>query len=243
MISYLAGNVVKHLPSGAIVSVGGVGYQVSLTLPTIASLGKIGKEVELWVYTVVREDALSLFAFEHWDERQTFELLIKISGVGPKVAMAILSTLPVNRLRHAVEKKESSLFELVPGIGKRTAEKICLELQAKLEKLFHHSDFLSGATVAKVQVESVDSLGASLLVPERSDSSNSSEDSHWQGDLQSALENLGFKNRDISLVLRKLARSYKGEPFTVLVKEALKLVTKKNAEIAKDKSDPLEKSN
>lgn len=208
MISFLTGVVCKRLPTGAILNVQGVGYAVELPLPVLCSLPAEGEACSLWIYTRVREDGIRLFGFSSLDDRQAFAVLLNINGVGPKVALAILSTLSIALLKTAVETRQTHFLESVPGIGRRTAEKILVELQNKLDKLPSHvvfSDHLRKGTGA-----SRDQL-----------SSAEKKDFH---DLYSALENLGFKNKDIVPVLKQLAKEYNGDPFQDLIRKALTLI-------------------
>ncbi|MFK7822882.1 MAG: Holliday junction branch migration protein RuvA [Oligoflexales bacterium] len=220
MISFLTGRVLKRMPSGIILDVNGVGYELALTLPTLASLPPNSEEaMGFWVYTKVREDALNLYGFNYWEERQCFEILIQISGVGPKVGMAILSTLDVSDLHRAIDQDEARLFYQVPGIGKRTAEKILLELKAKKDKLPSSSSNKAG--VFGVLEPSLgfdtDRVGATGTL--------SPWEEYLRIDLHSALENLGFKDKDISPVIKKLEKDHKDEDFSTLVKAALKLIS------------------
>ncbi|NRA43399.1 MAG: Holliday junction branch migration protein RuvA [Oligoflexales bacterium] len=217
MISYLMGKVLKRMPSGIILDVKGVGYELALPLPTLASLPSQSEDLlGFWVYTKVREDAINLYGFSSWEERQSFEILIQISGVGPKVAMAILSTLDVADLHMAIDQDEARAFYQVPGIGKRTAEKILLELKAKKEKLPNKTTHRPG------------SLGHLELGLGLDSGKNDTEVSAWEeylrNDLHSALENLGFKDKDINPVIKVLEKDHKEEDFSNLVKMALKLI-------------------
>jgi|SRR5215510_7529180 len=131
MISRLRGEVVARSPSGVVLDVGGVGYLVN---PTDSARRKAapGKEVALETYLHVREDALQLFGFAEAAERELFELLLSVQGVGPKVALAIVSGSSPNELRRAIALEDTARFQAIPGIGKKTAERVVLELKERL---------------------------------------------------------------------------------------------------------------
>src|ERR687888_2567816 len=131
MISRLRGEVVARSPAGVLVDVGGVGYLVN---PTASAAGKAepGREVVLETYLHVREDVLQLFGFAEPAERELFELLLSVQGVGPKVALAIVSGSPPDELRRAIALEDTARFQAIPGIGKKTAQRVVLELKEKL---------------------------------------------------------------------------------------------------------------
>jgi Holliday junction DNA helicase RuvA len=127
MIARLRGRISGRAGSGLIVDVNGVGYLVNAT-PTVQRLGD--GEVTIEIHTVVREDALQLFGFATSDERELFELLLGVSGVGPKVALAILSGSTPAELRRAIARDDVKRFQAIPGIGLKTAQRVVLELKA-----------------------------------------------------------------------------------------------------------------
>jgi holliday junction DNA helicase RuvA len=131
MIARLRGKPVASTPEGLIVDVGGVGYLVAAT-PTAARKADGAEEVSLETYLVVREDALQLYGFAERAERELFLQLLTVNGVGPKVALAIVSGSPVEELRRAIVREDTARFVAIPGIGKKTAERIVLELKEKL---------------------------------------------------------------------------------------------------------------
>lgn len=133
MIGRVRGTLVERRPEAVIVDVGGVGYEIAVTTRDLASLPPIGDEIVLHTHLHVREDQLALFGFSTADERELFRTLIGVSGVGPRVALAILSTLSDGELRRAVVTEDVATLTLVPGIGKRSAQKIMLELRPRLE--------------------------------------------------------------------------------------------------------------
>jgi len=134
MIAYLKGNILQKTPSQVIVDIGGVGYRAVIPLSTFFKLGDIGDPVELFIYTHLTDNSLSLFGFMTKDERELFLKLIGISGIGPKLAMNILSGIEARDLEEAIKKSDVARISLVPGIGKKTALRITMELQDKIEK-------------------------------------------------------------------------------------------------------------
>jgi len=135
MIAFLRGSVLEKHPHRVIVDVGGVGYDVHVPLSTFYGLGDAGTPVQLRVHTHVREDAISLYGFATAFELQVFERLIEISGIGPKVALAVLSGIDPVELASAVQRGDVARLTAVPGVGKKTAERIILELRDRLAKL------------------------------------------------------------------------------------------------------------
>ncbi len=134
MIGYLSGNVIFIGEKYLILDCGGVGYKVFVT-PDILQKNNTGVSLSLWIHTVVREDALELFGFEILSIQELFELLINVSGIGPKSALGILSIADTGALIHAIKNENVAYLTQVSGIGKKTAEKIILELSDKVEKL------------------------------------------------------------------------------------------------------------
>ena len=132
MIGRLTGTLVEKTPPRLLVDVNGVGYEVDVPMSSFYNLPGLGERLTLLTHFVVREDAQVLFGFLTHDERATFRLLVKISGVGPRTALAILSGLSVGELAQAVTLQESGRLVKVPGIGKKTAERLLLELKGKL---------------------------------------------------------------------------------------------------------------
>jgi Holliday junction DNA helicase RuvA len=131
MIASLRGTVVARRLDGVVLDVGGVGYSLSTTARALQK-AKAGGEVTLDTYLHVREDALQLYGFAEPAERELFELLLSVSGVGPKVALAIISNSTPADLRRAIALEDESRFVAIPGIGKKTAQRIMLELKEKL---------------------------------------------------------------------------------------------------------------
>jgi len=132
MIGYLRGRVNHKQADRIILDVQGVGYSVGISLSTYLKLSNVGNEVELSVYTHVTDNSLALYGFSSEAEKETFLKLISISGIGPKIALNILSGIEVSDLEEAIRNSDVDRISLVPGIGKKTAMRIALELQEKL---------------------------------------------------------------------------------------------------------------
>jgi holliday junction DNA helicase RuvA len=160
VIARLRGRVSGRAGSGLIVDVNGVGYLVNAT-PSVHRLGD--GEVTIEVHTVVREDALQLYGFATADERELFEMLLSVSGVGPKVALAIVSGSTPAELRRAIARDDVKRFQAIPGIGLKTAQRVVLELKAKLVGLDIGGPDSGDLTARDALVE----LGWSLVDAER----------------------------------------------------------------------------
>jgi holliday junction DNA helicase RuvA len=132
MIALLRGTLLEKHPNQAIVDAGGVGYDLTIPVSTFTGLPDVGAEVKLLVHTHVREDILALYGFLTQDEKTLFEKLIGVSGIGPKLAITVLSGLAAGQLIHAIRTGAIELLVKVPGIGKKTAERMVLELRDKL---------------------------------------------------------------------------------------------------------------
>ena len=132
MIGRITGTLAEKTPPQLLIDVNGVGYEIDVPMSSFYNLPALGERVTLLTHFVVREDAQVLFGFLTHDERATFRLLVKISGVGPRTALSILSGLSVTELAQAVSLQEAGRLVKVPGIGKKTAERLLLELKGKL---------------------------------------------------------------------------------------------------------------
>lgn len=135
MIALLRGTLVEKHPNQAIVDAGGVGYDVTISVSTFTALPDPGARVELRIHTHVREDAISLFGFLSAQEKQLFEKLITVSGIGPKLAITALSGLAAGSLIAAIRSGAVDQLVRIPGVGKKTAERIVLELRDKMDAL------------------------------------------------------------------------------------------------------------
>jgi Holliday junction DNA helicase RuvA len=132
VIAYLRGRIFEKQPNRIVVDVDGVGYDVAVPLSTFYGLGEAGSEIALRIHTHVREDALALFGFATRIEQELFERLIGVSGIGPKVALAVLSGIEPAELVAAIERGDLARLTAIPGVGKKTSERIVLELKDRL---------------------------------------------------------------------------------------------------------------
>lgn len=135
MIAHLRGRLISKNPNQAIVDCGGVGYDVTISVATFSELPPEGVEASLYVHTHVREDQIALFGFADTREKRLFEKLLSISGIGPKLAITILSGISAERLVVAIRGGDHGTLTKIPGIGKKTAERIVLEIKDKLDDL------------------------------------------------------------------------------------------------------------
>ena len=135
MIAHIRGLILSKSPNAVVVECGGVGYELAISVSTFTELAAEGKEVKLHVHTHVREDALLLFGFVEMAEKRLFEKLLTISGIGPKLAITVLSGISAERLVGAIRGGDHATLTKIPGIGKKTAERVVLELKDKLDNM------------------------------------------------------------------------------------------------------------
>lgn len=177
MIGRLRGTIVERTVDAVIVDVAGVGYAVSVTPRTLGSLPPVGEDAVLHTHLYVREDQLALYGFVSTDDRDLFGLLLGISGVGPKVALAISATFTSDELRNAVTTNDQASLTSVPGIGKRSAEKLMVELRPRMDvigdsalasgPLSEAREALEGLGYGTDEIRGIlSSLGADLSVEE-----------------------------------------------------------------------------
>ena len=175
MIAMLRGILADKQPAAIVVDVAGVGYELAVPMSTFCNLPDVGHEVKLQVQMVVREDAILLYGFLTREEKAAFQALVKVSGIGAKIALAVLSGMSVSDLSGAVSRGESDLLTRVPGIGKKTAARLVLELKGKL------GPELEGAAAA--------ASGASSGI---------------QADIVAALVALGYTEREAAAAVRNV---------------------------------------
>lgn len=222
MIEHLSGVVLARLPNAVVVDVQGVGYGVEMPLSSLCEIPARGQKIKVWIDTYVREDAFKLYGFLTFDDKQAFVMLRGVSGIGPKIALAVLSTLDARSLRQTVLTNRVELLESVPGIGKRTAEKLMLDLRPKMEKMSFISPFISNESKTDALKQSepqsdFDEFGV--------DETQSSGIEQHLLDLRSALENLGYRDKEILPVVALLRTEYQGaeiQSFQSVLKSALK---------------------
>lgn len=135
MIASLAGTLARIEAAFVVLDVGGVGYKVSVPVPVLTGLPAVGEKASLFVHTHVREGEISLFGFAHPDDQSVFELLLGVSGIGPKVALSILSAMDSDALARAVTSEDVRTLTRIPGLGLKTAQRLVLELKDKLAAL------------------------------------------------------------------------------------------------------------
>jgi Holliday junction DNA helicase RuvA len=157
MIAHLRGTLLAKHPNQAIVETHGVGYDVTITVPTFTEMPPAGAEVSLHIHTHVREDALSLYGFLRSGEKQLFEKLLTVSGIGPTLAIKILSGMPADEMVGAIRVGDLGRLTRIPGIGKKTAERMVLELRDKLASTAGGAEALAGA-VSPVEDDVISAL-------------------------------------------------------------------------------------
>lgn len=133
MIASLRGKLIEKHPNAVVIDAGGVGYAVTVPISTFSHVGELGEQVRLLIHTHVREDALALYGFSGGREKELFEKLIAISGIGPRLAITILSGLPTDELVDAIRAGDAKRLTRIPGVGRKTGERIALELREKIE--------------------------------------------------------------------------------------------------------------
>lgn len=158
MIALLRGVLLEKHPNQAIVEAGGVGYDVTIPVSTYTHLPDKGAEVRLRIHTHVREDALALYGFLTQDEKALFEKLIGVSGIGPKLAVTILSGLAAPDLIHAIGRGEVERLVRIPGIGKKTAERMVLELRDKLPVISGEAPAVPAVTLSAIEQDVLSAL-------------------------------------------------------------------------------------
>ena len=199
MIGHLTGTIVSKDTAVLILSVAGVGYEIEIPLSTFYELPAVGSEVSLHIHTNVREDAIQLFGFHSVGEKLLFRRLVAISGVGPKLAMAIIGSMGPSEFLGAIDAGEISRIVQIPGVGKKTAERLIVELKDKLAKIKAELD---------VEIEPAKGMTASLQV-----------------DVISTLENLGYKQQQAEKAVRIALVDAEGADFETLLRKALSVLT------------------
>jgi Holliday junction DNA helicase RuvA len=196
MIAHLRGKLLAKHPNQAIVEIGGVGYDVTISVPTFSELPAAGTEVALHIHTHVREDLIALYGFLRPSEKTLFEKLITVSGIGPKLAITILSGMAADEMVGAIRRNDIARLTRIPGIGKKTAERMVLELRDKLPEPGPASVMTAPAM-------------------------NATEE-----DVLSALLNLGYQRAAAEKALAVLAQNGKGASFDAMFREALATLSK-----------------
>lgn len=199
MIAHLRGSIFEKHPNQVILDVAGVGYDVQIPISTYTSLGDAGQTVSLRIHTHVREDALILFGFATSEEKALFERLISVSGIGPKLALAVLSGLAAADLVTAIRSSDVERLVRIPGVGKKTAERIVLELKDK--------------------VVAVDAAGKPVAAAAAGPAVNALD-----SDVLSALQNLGCSRPAAEAAVQKARQNGAPEEFEPLFRAAMALI-------------------
>jgi len=200
MIAWLSGRLMHKATDYLIIDVSGVGYQIAVPLSTYCGIPDDGEDVSLHIHTHVREDSLSLFGFLTEAEKDMFLLLLGVSGIGPKLALAILSSLSVLDLSRAIQASDASRLCTIPGIGKKTAARMVLELKDKMKLIMPaHPAPSSGSAVASDDIE----------------------------DAISALVNLGYKRPQAEEAVRRIRHARPHLGVEELIREALQMLMKR----------------
>jgi holliday junction DNA helicase RuvA len=202
MIGWLSGIVRARDPltGEVILEAGGVGYQLVVSWQTFAAVPELGEHAELWVHTHVREDVLALFGFATVIEKRMFRLLTSVPQVGPRNAIAVLGGFPIEELLRAIAEKQRATLERIPGVGKRTAERILLDLEDKVVPL-------------------LEALGQGATGPEPT---RPSDDETLREEATAVLTNLGWKPKPVEKALETaLAADAPPKTLDALVRQAL----------------------
>lgn len=206
MIASLRGNLAQKQLGSVVIDVNGVGYEVHVSSQTFDRLPPVGEEASLVIHTAVREDAITLFGFSAAEEKELFLLLTSVTGIGPKLALAILSGLAADALVAAISSKDAARLTSISGVGKKTAQRLCMELQEK---------------VGHLGVDMVaESGGATSVAPTAA--------MQEQADAVSALINLGYPQQLANQAIRKVFALHpeKSDDWRVedLIREALRIL-------------------
>jgi Holliday junction DNA helicase RuvA len=198
MIAHLKGVLAEKAAGRVVVDVNGVGYEVVIPYSTYYQLGEVEDTVSLHIYTHVKEDAFSLYGFSTSREKKLFTQLIQISGIGPKLGVTILSGLPVGEFVEAVTDENVVKLNEIPGVGKKTAERLVLEMKDKVLEWF-----------PQLEEAQAGSVSGSL-----------------QGDVISALVNLGYPKHTAERAVARARQEVEGDSFEALLRESLRKVRK-----------------
>lgn len=161
MIAYLTGKIISKKPTKIIVDVNGVGYLVNISITTFEKISESSDVVSLFIYTSVKEDAIDLYGFSSEAEKEMFELLISVNGIGPKLAQSILSGIQIDDLQEAIKTGNLSRIIATPGVGRKTGERLIVELRDKVDSISESLDKGSGGsfTVKSDAVAALTNLG------------------------------------------------------------------------------------
>jgi holliday junction DNA helicase RuvA len=195
MIAHLRGRLLAKHPNQVIVETGGVGYDITISVPTFSDLPGVGGEVALHIHTHVREDSIALYGFLHPAEKQLFEKLISVSGIGPKLAITVLSGMAADEMVAAIRGNDIARLTRIPGIGKKTAERLVLELRDRLPSA------IAGEAPAAPTMSTMEE------------------------DVLSALMNLGYQRAAVEKAVSSAAKSGQGDSFDTMFRHALGILS------------------
>ncbi len=206
MIAYLAGKILEKEANSVIIDVGGIGYEATIPLSTFYELGEVGEAVALRIYTYVREDALQLFGFKTLQERELFLKLITVSGIGPKVGISMLSGMNADEIIAAIRTDNLARLTSIPGIGRKTAERLVIELRDK--------------------VASLASISSSSTTVSSDGSRTAASTNEIYDDAISALVNLGYQRNAAEKALKQAVKDGTEMSVQKLLRRSLQLLAK-----------------
>jgi len=196
MIGYLTGKIIYKKPTQSLIDVNNVGYLVNTSINTFEQISELGDTISLYTYLSVKEDSLTLYGFYTLAEKELFEILISVNGVGPKLAQGILSGITADEFRDAIGNNNISRLVAIPGVGKKTAERMMIELRDKIDKVTESESGLSSAAYS------------------------------IKDDAIAALVGLGYNQKTADKVTRSLLDENSSFSLEDLIKESLKTLTK-----------------
>lgn len=197
MIGYLTGKIIAKKPTNILLDVNGVGYSVHISITTFEKLPALNEIVSLYIHTAVRDDAIDLYGFFTPAEKEMFEMLINVSGIGPKLAQSLLSGIQVDELKNAIDEGNLSRIVAVPGIGRKTAERLLVELRDKMDKLSEKFEPADSGAPASVRADAI-----------------------------AALVNLGYNMKTAEKAVRNIINSKTSVTIEDVIKEALSTLNK-----------------
>lgn len=197
MIGYLTGKIIAKKPTNILLDVNGVGYSVHISITTFEKLPALNEIVSLYIHTAVRDDAIDLYGFFTPAEKEMFEMLINVSGIGPKLAQSLLSGIRVDELKNAIDEGNLSRIVAVPGIGRKTAERLLVELRDKMDKLSEKFEPADSGAPASVRADAI-----------------------------AALVNLGYNMKTAEKAVRNIMNSKTSVTIEDVIKEALSTLNK-----------------
>lgn len=208
MITFLKGTLENKMPPALVINVNGVGYEIEASMQTFYQLPETGQTLKLFTHPVIREDAHLLFGFIEQRERELFRILIKTNGVGPRSAIAVLSTLSCDELINCVHQDDVNQLVKVPGIGKKTAERLLLDLRDQLKSW--------GSTHQQASVPNIETAAS-----ESNNSASTSMEANVRQDAINALIALGYKPNNATQAIDKIYRQQPDIATETLIKQGL----------------------